>query len=99
MLDSIEAIANDVITKLDEEATLYFSQCSLKDARLEHHTLGRWIRNSYNLWESNPLTERWRKDESSRDIRDGVDYSSDHPDQVSDEIIQLVWKKLRGIAS
>jgi hypothetical protein len=43
----------------------------------------RHIRNHYGLWYSNPLTKRWREDESSRIIIDGLDMSPDHPDNIS----------------
>lgn len=46
---------------------------------------GRWIRNSYGLWEAtNPHTMR-QLDESA--VRNGVDYHPCHPDSFSDEII------------
>ena len=48
--------------------------------------VGRAIRNELKLWHTHPLTRRWRTDEASRDIRDGVDYSIDHPDNISEEI-------------
>lgn len=48
-----------------------------------HHTLGRRIRNKYKLWEW-----PWEPE-----LRNGVDYSSMHPDQVSMTIIEEVWKR------
>ncbi len=48
-----------------------------------HHTLGRHIRNNYNLWEYS-----WKPE-----LRDGVDYSSFHPDNISQSIIEQVWLK------
>lgn len=98
-INTIEGIANDVITKLHEEDQVYIAKKSLEDARSMHHSLGQWIRNTYGLWHENSLTERWRTDESSHKLIDGVDYSEDHPDNISDLVIQLVWKKLRGITA
>lgn len=54
-----------------------------------HHGFGTWIRNSYDLWHGNPITEKWRTDESSRNMVNGVDHSEDHPDAVSMKIIRL----------
>jgi hypothetical protein len=52
-----------------------------------HGTLGRTIRNEYKLWETH-----W-----TPDIRDGgVDYSPDHPDQVSMRVIGEVWERLKN---
>lgn len=48
-----------------------------------HHGFGMWIRNNYELWNT-PWTP---------EIRDGVDYSPDHPDSISMTIIKEVWKK------
>lgn len=50
-----------------------------------HHTLGRAIRNFYNLW-SRP----WKPK-----IKDGVDVSPDHPDAISMSVIEKVWEKLQ----
>lgn len=58
--------------------------------------VGRAIRNHGNLWHDSPLTERWRTDPSSRDIRDGVDYSEDHPDQISHIILERVIQLLKA---
>ena len=48
-----------------------------------HHSLGRYIRNKYNLWEI-----KW-----TPEIIDGVDYSPYRPDALSQTIINEVWKK------
>lgn len=96
-ISTIDGIANDVISKLDEKDQLHIAKNSLDDARSMHHSFGRWIRNTYSLWHDNELTKQWRTDSSTRKIVNGVDYSDDHPDKVSDLVIQTVWKKLRGI--
>jgi len=51
-----------------------------------HGTLGRTIRNEFKLWETNWTPE----------IRDGVDYAPDHPDQLSLRVMQEVWEKLKN---
>lgn len=48
-----------------------------------HDTLGREIRNRYNLW-SIP----WEPE-----LRNGVDYSPNHPDCVSDTLLKEVWNR------
>jgi hypothetical protein len=47
-----------------------------------HHSLGRHIRNKYNLWQL-----KWNPE-----IIDDVDHSPYHPDAVSQIIIEEVWK-------
>lgn len=47
-----------------------------------HMTLGMHIRNNYNLW-----TIPWEPE-----LRNGVDYSPYHPDQLSYTIMEEVWK-------
>lgn len=62
-----------------------------------HHGLGTWIRNAFDLWHGNPITEKWRKDPSSRimDPNTGADASPDHPDAVSMRIIEKLWDRLQ----
>jgi len=48
-----------------------------------HHTLGREIRNNYNLWEI-----KWEPK-----LIDGVDHSPEHPDNASSEIIKELWTR------
>lgn len=49
-----------------------------------HGTLGRTIRNEFKLWET-----EWKPE-----IREGVDYSPDHPDQLSFRVMEEVWERL-----
>jgi hypothetical protein len=48
-----------------------------------HDTLGRQIRNKYSLWQIPWIP----------DLRDGIDYSPYHPDQLSDTILKEVWNR------
>lgn len=62
--------------------------------------VNRSIRNDYGLWHCNDLTKNWRENESTRDVRDGVDYSHDHPDNVSELIRQravILLNQRKGI--
>ena len=51
-----------------------------------HHSLGRHIRNNYSLWHY-----EWEPE-----LRNGIDYSRYHPDNISMEIIKEVWKRGNG---
>ena len=88
---NFEEIVKDVSKEIakDEEFSkkFYITMYDGDDLHQFHHSLGQWIRNNYNLWEI-----PWEPE-----LRDGVDYSPHHPDQVSMTIIEEVWK--RGIAS
>ncbi len=48
-----------------------------------HHTLGRYIRNKFHLWDY----------EWEAKIIDGVDDSPEHPDAVSMAVIEELWKQ------
>lgn len=50
-----------------------------------HNNLGRWIRNEYQLWRL--PRHKPQIDEA------GIDHSPDHPDQVSQTIIKMIWEK------
>lgn len=67
-----------------EEATI-FKNSSENDLIIYHSSLGRTIRNEFNLWEYS-----WEPE-----IIDGVDYSPNHPDSVSMRVITEVWKQIQ----
>ena len=61
-----------------------------------HHSIGRNIRNTYGLWNSeNPSTKHWHNFPDDRLIIDGIDCSQDHPDAVSFDIIVLMWESIQ----
>lgn len=61
-----------------------FLNCNRNDLVMYHHSLGRNIRNEFELW-----TIEWEPE-----LIDGVDHSPYHPDAVSMTIIEEVWDKL-----
>jgi hypothetical protein len=87
---TFEEIVEDVRAKISEDSEFsdsFFGSLLLNEYTLNtwHMTLGTWVRNEYDLW-----SVPWEPE-----IRDGVDYSPFHPDQLSATILQEVWK--RGI--
>lgn len=98
MLSTVDEIARDMIERLDpEEVKAIAGNYPLLEplTRIWAKTaIMREVRNEYGLWYDNPLTEKWRTDESSRDIREGVDFSQDHPDNVS----LIIYKRIEEIA-
>jgi len=81
-----EEIAYDVFYDLDEEEKEYLRKQSEGSLIQFHHTAGRGIRNDYHLWHpDHPHTE------TGKDVRDGVDYTYNHPDSYSSRITHLVW--------
>jgi hypothetical protein len=82
--------------KGDLEFLAEFKATPRDDLTKYHHSLGRAIRNEFELWYVSCLTEGWRTNEAGRDIRDGVDYSEDHPDHVSTQLMEAFWDKLHA---
>lgn len=93
---SIDEIIDDLIANLPESSLSAIAEMKCTEIGRLHFGLGMYIRNTYGLWEGNPLTENWRLNQDSRDIRNGVDYSSDHPDAVSGMIIDALWERVTG---
>lgn len=64
------------------EENAAFVTTKLEDLGQYHHTVGESIRNRFGLWDHDwtPL------------MKDGVDHSPDHPDQMSMRVIEEVWK-------
>lgn len=91
-LNTVDKIAKDIFEQTDEQTLMELFASKSSGIIQSSFTMAfkMWIRNHYQLWGDSPLTKRWRTDEDSRDIRDGVDYSEDHPDQVSEDIFQRV---------
>ena len=83
-------IVEDVHAKLSsqwsqqEQEQFFLTEWNNRKLTEYHPTLERWIRNEYSLW-SIPWEPEIRED--------GCDYSPFHPDQVSQTIIEEVWKK------
>jgi len=76
------------VSKWFEEAPEDQQREFLKRSAIEyHHTLGREIRNRFGLW-----FNKWEPK-----IIDGVDYSEDHPDNISGRVIESIQDKYRSI--
>lgn len=69
-----------------DETKKEFVESSKQNLIAYHTTLGRSIRNEFKLWE-----REWVPD-----IREGVDHSEDHPDQISMKVIEAVWDRLHN---
>lgn len=100
MTDTVESIAQEVIRLLsteDRQAIANdFADFEPMPRVWAKSSVCRWIRNEFGLWYTNPLTEEWRSWPDNRDIRDGVDYSKDHPDNISDTIYNRVVEILNS---
>lgn len=82
MFDTIDSIVADALKTMGPDDLIFIKR------HPHDRAVGMHIRNRYGLWDTSPLTEKWRTDESSRIIEDGIDYSKDHPDAVSDRILK-----------
>lgn len=82
---SPERIANEIAIALTPEERAILKLSSKQSMIRYHHTVGRFIRNHYRLWdEENPYT----------DVSDPSD--DHHPDQVSHTILEKVWERVHA---
>lgn len=76
-----EDIADELVMKLGSDEREFLIEIGEDDLIMYHHTVGRYIRNEYGLWEeNNPYSNKAGK----------------HPDAVSQEIITMIWKKVQN---
>lgn len=84
----VEAVHNELLDAPDEEqAEFLWSGLNGHDLATYHSTLGRYIRNKYELWQY-----EWTPEYDDN----MVDHSKFHPDNISMEIIKQVWLKGNG---
>lgn len=83
---SEEQIFQDILLyKLSEKQKEEFKSIEAGDLIKFHHSFGRWIRNTYRLWEEgNPHVIH---NDTMHDL---------FPDQVSQRIIERLWCQLTG---
>ena len=94
MIDTIQGIAEDYIEYLEEEDINTIKNESRDGMIQYHHGPGTFVRNNYNLWTTNPLTEQYRKDRENNGtkyIENGTDMHPQHPDEVSMQVLYTVW--------
>lgn len=65
---------------------LEFTETDFDSLIVFHHTLGTNIRNYFNLWHYKWIPK----------IVNGVDVSEEHPDQISMEVIEQVWREVKN---
>lgn len=101
---SIDSIAADYVAEALAQKVLggpyftAFKNTAPADLIRYHSTLGMHLRNHYNLWDSNhPLTQHWHMYQDCRNMVDGTDYSEDHPDAVSMDILRAIHSKLQSL--
>lgn len=94
---SIDSVARDALSqvKTQEAGLREYALLPVDELSYHHHTMGRWIRNEYGFWHDSPLTETWRANVAGRDVREGIDYSEDHPDAVSMRVLRRMQELLR----
>jgi hypothetical protein len=106
-LHSIAAYADQIVDEIDESSIQCLRGMTIHELPTLHHSWGMAIRNEFGLWSADhPLTKHWHQKPEERDLRsfdgftiqncEGVDYSKDHPDAISMEIMRAVWKKVNA---
>ena len=83
---SISIEVQSWIEVMDEDEQELFKNSTEKDLIQFHMGLGRYIRNEF----------LWKNTNYKPEIRDGVDYSKNHPDNLSMEIIKMVWNRMKN---
>lgn len=75
----------EVFNFFDKELTEADKKMLLKHKAIEfHHTLGRWIRNNFELWNTQSELKAWL-----------IDKSFTHPDDMSNYLIEEYQKHLK----
>jgi len=93
---TVAELADEILFNLPQAEIDYLRRLPESDLCLLHHGWGTSIRNECGLWDpDHPLTTHWHKFPEERDMRDGTDYSADHPDSVSMDIMKDVYKKVK----
>lgn len=88
---SVEAVVSDIRDKWSAEDLAF-----VKSGAYSPGAIWRRIRNEYGLWDPKcPLTAHWHEKPDERFIRDGIDFSVDHPDSVSERIENLLRESLQ----
>lgn len=99
MLKTFDGIVTHIISILTDSDKAKAKEFPRNELISLHHTFGRSIRNEYGLWDANhPLTKSWhelRSAGSEEQIVDGIDFHPNHPDSVSQRIIERVWELLQ----
>ena len=81
-----EKIVEIMLKNMGDDERQTWLDVEAKDLIAGHHTTGRFIRNTFHLWDRNhPVT------------RDAGPDSYNHPDQMSFRIMERVWCGVRGM--
>lgn len=83
---TFDKIVNDVKQMIDgwclEDQQKFYNR-KKEHLSFYHHNLGMYIRNTYRLWELHWTPELYGH---------GCDCSPNHPDNVSQRVIETVWE-------
>lgn len=98
-----EQIVDELYNNMDTRDKQALWVLDKEQLSLLHHGFGTHIRNTYGLWDArNPLVYDWFYDCAHapnglhKYMEDGVDCHPQHPDQVSQEIIQALYQKVKN---
>lgn len=93
-LHSISSYVDQIVDALEPSSLEVLREMAKAELGGLHNSWGLDIRNAFGLWRTDhPLTKHWHEKPEEHDLRGGIDYSLDHPDHVSMEIMKGVWQK------
>lgn len=82
-----DEILQDLIDGLSAQDWIDLKDMRKEEIGLLHMTTGMHIRNKYDMWKR-PYTPT--------DIRNGVDYSPEHPDNACGVILERLWEHVQN---
>lgn len=85
--DSFEEALIYIKQELSDQELMEFMRSSYDDLIKYHHSMGRWIRNHWNLWYNSQL------------FHDMESLGFTHPDDMSSAIIKELWNRLNKVPS
>jgi uncharacterized protein DUF6794 len=95
---SKEEIVKDCVARLEVEDVEMLLTIPESEMGKYHHSYGMYVRNHYGLWHSdNPLTKVWFDACDNKDVTyilNGVDCHPNHPDNLSGEILKMIWREV-----
>lgn len=79
----IDILICNIIVDLSDEDKEWIKSLRVDDLISLHYNVGRWIRNRLELWHNKELCQKFKEE-----------MGSDEPDEISQWIIEKIWKKL-----
>jgi hypothetical protein len=84
-MKTLKEVLDKIVSEMPLPDKMYIRGTKEKDLIQFHSNIGRQIRNTFNLWQGNPEL-----------LKDMGLPEDKHPDDVSQKIIEALWKRLQN---